>query len=66
MKKKPKQPPASELIKCARAASGLTQEAAAAVTGYSVSAIRKFEQGRVTPPQRGMSHILATLAAVKP
>jgi len=64
--KKQKQPPASELIKSARAASGLTQEQAAVATSYSVSAIRKFEQGRTTPPQRGLAHILATLAAVKP
>jgi len=66
MKKKPKQPLPSELIKSARAASGLTQEQAATATGYSVSAIRKFEQGRVTPPARGMAHILATLNAIRP
>ena len=56
-----KRPKPADLIKSARESCGLTQEQAAARVGYSVSALCKFEQGRATPPKRGLAHILATL-----
>lgn len=48
-------------IRTAREKSGLTQQQTAALTGYSLSAIVKFEAGKRTPPARAIQPILDTI-----
>jgi DNA-binding transcriptional regulator YiaG len=49
------------LIKHAREIANLTQVEAAAITGYSVSALQKFENGRRVPPDRAIKPLLEKL-----
>jgi transcriptional regulator with XRE-family HTH domain len=48
-------------IREARAKAGLTQHQAAAATGYSHSAIQKFERGVRVPPIRSQVPILTSI-----
>jgi transcriptional regulator with XRE-family HTH domain len=56
----------AHLIRAARDAAGLTQSQASAASGYSVSAIQKFEAGRRTPPARAIQPLLAAIANARP
>jgi len=49
------------LIRAARDAAGLTQAEASAASGYSVSAIQKFEAGRRTPPARAIQPLIEAI-----
>lgn len=49
-------------IKALRETAGITQKELADRTGYSVSAIEKFENGRRTIPKRSLPAILAQLS----
>lgn len=49
------------MLKGARELAGLTQIEAAALVGYSVSAIGKFENGRRTPPDRALKPMMEKL-----
>lgn len=45
----------------ARTRAGITQHQAGAATGYSHSAIQKFERGVRVPPARSQAPILANI-----
>lgn len=53
-------------IKALRESAGLTQKDLANRTGYSVSAIEKFENGRRTIPKRSIPAIMAIFNPSKP
>ena len=56
----------SQLIRAARDAAGITQAEASAASGYSVSAIQKFEAGRRTPPARAIQPLIAAITNSRP
>jgi transcriptional regulator with XRE-family HTH domain len=56
----------AHLIRAARDAAGLTQSQASAASGYSISAIQKFEAGRRTPPARAIQPLLAAITNARP
>ena len=56
----------AHLIRAARDAAGITQSQASAASGYSVSAIQKFEAGRRTPPARAIQPLIAAINATRP
>jgi transcriptional regulator with XRE-family HTH domain len=51
----------AHLIRAARDAAGLTQSQASAASGYSISAIQKFEAGRRTPPARAIQPLIEAI-----
>ena len=53
-------------IRAAREAAGITQSQASAASGYSVSAIQKFEAGRRTPPARAIQPLINSIANARP
>lgn len=53
-------------IRAAREAAGLTQAEASAASGYSVSAIQKFEAGRRTPPARAIQPLIDSITNSRP
>jgi len=56
----------AQQIRAARESAGITQAEASAASGYSVSAIQKFEAGRRTPPARAIQPLLAAIKSVRP
>jgi transcriptional regulator with XRE-family HTH domain len=56
----------AHLIRAARDAAGLTQAEASAASGYSVSAIQKFEAGRRTPPARAIQPLIEAITNARP
>jgi transcriptional regulator with XRE-family HTH domain len=51
----------AQQIRAARDAAGITQSQASAASGYSVSAIQKFEAGRRTPPARAIQPLIEAI-----
>ena len=56
----------AHLIRAARDAAGITQSQASAASGYSVSAIQKFEAGRRTPPARAIQPLIDSITNARP
>jgi len=56
----------AQQIRAARESAGITQAEASAASGYSISAIQKFEAGRRTPPARAIQPLIEAITNARP